>query len=63
MAALPPELRERLEAVLVEAGLRVGFDLSTGNAKVEIGLENGRVRWVQPTLLRVPVSRLEGETA
>jgi hypothetical protein len=58
---LPAELRERLEAALVEAGQRIGVNIGkgSGNARVVIALENGSVRWVEPTLIRVPASRLE----
>lgn len=51
--------RTLLEAALIEACRRVGVDITVGNARVEIAVENGRVRWVEPALVRVPVSRFE----
>lgn len=55
---LPADLRDRLEQALVEAGHRIGVDVTSGNARVVVAMEHGKVRWVEPTLIRVPVSRL-----
>ena len=60
---LPAELRDRLEQCLVEAGQRIAVDVTRGNVRVTIALENGRVRWVEPTLVRVPASRLDDDLA
>ncbi len=58
---LPAELRERLEDALAEAGRRIGVNLGVGNARVVIALQDGRVRWVEPTLEKVPPSRFAAE--
>lgn len=53
------EPRALLEAALTETCRRIGVDITQGNARVEIALENGRVRWVEPCLVRVAASRFE----
>lgn len=57
--ALPKALRQLLEAVLREVGDRVGCDLTRSHAEISFRLEDGRVRWIDPGRVRVPVSELE----
>jgi hypothetical protein len=51
--------RARLEAAIVASGRHAGVDLARGHATVTVRLEDGRVRWIEPGRVRVPVSELE----
>lgn len=51
--------RRQLEAVLQEVGDRAGVDVTRGHATISVRLEDGRVRWIEPGRVRVPVSELE----
>lgn len=52
--------RSRLEAVLPAACRRAGVDVKGRETEVSIRLGvDGHVRWLQPTVVRVPASALE----
>jgi hypothetical protein len=52
--------RSRLEAAVAEACRRAGLALTGREAEIRIRVDaGGRVRWVEPLLLRVPASALE----
>lgn len=57
------DARRQLEQVLRDVGDRAGVDVRRGHATVTVRLEDGRVRWIEPGRIRVPVSELERDGA